>query len=75
VTRPSLKPVNELSPIKAGNKYERIQPTWLRYKCSDEMTDEDATLLGLYRLNEEQNDSYYKFVMMLAGEKMKIYDS
>jgi hypothetical protein len=40
---------------------------WLRFRSPNDMSKEDAILLGLYIMNDDQNESYIKFVHVLAG--------
>jgi hypothetical protein len=46
---------------------------WLRFRSPNNMSREDAVMLGLYSMNEDQNESYIKFVHLLAGWNIYIY--
>ena len=52
-----------------GDSEGIVEPNWLRYKCSEEISEEDATMLGLYRLTDSQNEEYLRFVQILSGDR------
>mmetsp|Transcript_16346 Transcript_16346/g.15662 ORF Transcript_16346/g.15662 Transcript_16346/m.15662 type:complete len:282 (-) Transcript_16346:174-1019(-) len=50
----------------SGSSNNNDDQVWLRFRSPNDMSREDAVMLGLYSMDEEQNESYIRFVHLLA---------